>query len=61
MKKNSSDKTILAYMQSSESVEQWNERREEVKQLRDNKWITQNLDGSGLITKCSFAVVEKVK
>ena len=43
------DKDIIDFMKESKSVKDWNSRRDQVKSLRDQSWITINLDASKLI------------
>lgn len=48
---NQSDEELINYMKESKDTKDWNERREKVKVFRDNQWIIDNLDASGLIVK----------
>lgn len=48
------DSNIIDFMTTSKSIKEWNSNREHIKTLRDSKWITNNLDSSGLIKKCRF-------
>ena len=49
--KESTDQEIINFMSESMDVNHWNERREIVKEFRNQLWITKNLDMSGLIIK----------
>lgn len=45
------DNELLDYMKESNTVNQWNQRRAEVKKVRNQQWISTNLDCNGLIIK----------
>ena len=45
----------IKYMTSSKSIQQWNDRREEVKQVHGSDWVGANIDAKGIVKKCSFA------
>jgi len=43
------DEQIIEDILSSITVKEWNTKREKVKQIRNQQWISTNLDMSGLI------------
>jgi hypothetical protein len=50
-----SDNDIRHTMCESKTVHEWNERREDVKEIRSIPWISRNLDQSGLIKTLDLA------
>lgn len=49
LKKTSTDDEIKAYMLDSINIEDWNNRRNEIKAFRDDRWIGANIDSRGFI------------
>jgi hypothetical protein len=45
------DQKIIDLMLSSKNIKEWNENRESAKALRDNEWISKNIDSALLIRK----------
>lgn len=48
---NLTDGEIIDYMKKSTDIHDWNNRREEVKVVRDSKWLIANIEQSGLINE----------
>lgn len=51
MTKESTDQELIDFMKESTTVNDWNERRKQLKKLRSQEWISTNLDCTGLIVK----------
>lgn len=49
--KNITDEQIIEIMKTSKDIEDWNEKREQVKAVRGTAWIIINIEQSGLINK----------
>lgn len=47
---------IIIYMLKSKNIEDWNARRETVKQHRNKYWIAKFIDASALIKKTKFVL-----
>jgi hypothetical protein len=45
------DKKAIDLMLTSKTIEEWNENRDTVKTLRDQSWVSKNIDQSGLVFK----------
>lgn len=54
MNTEATDQQIIDSMLACTTVEQWNSEREEVKIIRSNEWIIQNIDAHGLIGKSAI-------
>ena len=48
------DENIKDFMTTSKNIKEWNSNREHIKNIRDERWITEHLDASGLIKQCRF-------
>lgn len=48
------DDQIIQTMKSSRTIQEWNESRESVKNIRDTTWIAKHIDACGLIGKTTI-------